>query len=536
MSSDPEPQGSRTGSSRIDDPTPGAPDLAEQSASAPVEPVPSAGQSDSRKSASSRTGMAWRTAESPENGPVRRPSMPFSRVLSMALIFTVPLAIILAVLVIMGYLPALPAMAGVVVGVVMMILLLRPLAGDWAAVAAYLRPEPGRAEKSGPPPELRFSEAAREVAVAARSLRLRTAQALTRAENEVKAGEALLDALPNAMLLMNGDSVITRVNDAARTLFGRELDGSPLTSVMRDPGVLDAVDQVLSGGVHGRRMLQVTLGATVERSFEVEVQQIHHEAFEARVLVILHDITTLVRAEQMRADFVANASHELRTPLTSVLGFIETLRGPARDDTEAQERFLGIMYQQASRMKRLIEDLLSLSRIELREHTPPTAGVDLKRVLDSVVMGLEILADDKDITLECELDALQTVKGDPDELGQVFQNLVSNGIKYGRPGTSVTIRAERPNRGPAQMPYSTRNACLAIHVIDRGDGIAKEHLPRLTERFYRVDTARSRQMGGTGLGLAIVKHIVNRHRGALVVDSTVGRGSTFTVYLPLKND
>ncbi len=481
----------------------------------------------------------WRESENSMPPRPQRPKVAFARVASLTLLFSAPLLVTLAGLVVSGSLAVVPALAAGVVGVILGGLMFRPLVGDWVAVAAYLRPEPGQTERSTPPPELRFSEGAREVAVAARSLRLRTTQALARARAEVQAREGILDSLPDPLMMMDEDGVIQRGNAAARTLFDRQqLSGRPLTAVLRDPAVLDAFDAVRTAAPDSpdaSRALQVTLGTGVERTFQVEIERLGEDVpLDARVLMVLHDVTALVRAEQMRADFVANASHELRTPLTSILGFVETLRGPARDDTEAQERFLGIMFQQASRMKRLIEDLLSLSRIELREHTPPTNPVIVSRVIDAVVLGLEIQAENKEMPIEVEIpSSLPMVLGDGDELNQVFQNLISNGIKYGRNGTALTIRAEQPPRGPAQMPHATRNACVAIHVIDRGEGIAKEHLPRLTERFYRVDTARSRQLGGTGLGLAIVKHIVSRHRGALLIDSTPGRGSVFSVYLPV---
>jgi two-component system phosphate regulon sensor histidine kinase PhoR len=243
-------------------------------------------------------------------------------------------------------------------------------------------------------------------------------------------------------------------------------------------------------------------------------------------LITLHDITAIKRSEQMRADFVANASHELRTPLSTLIGFIETLRGPARDDSDARDRFLGIMEEQAGRMSRLINDLLSLSRIELDEHTAPVGKVELPGMLGSVVDLLQIKASQRGMTLELQIDdPLPPVIGDADQLTQVFQNLIDNAIKYGNPDTAVRIaaRVHDSERG---------RSTVSVAVRDRGDGIAKSHLPRLTERFYRVDPARSRALGGTGLGLAIVKHIVSRHRGRLAVDSEVGSGSTFTVTLP----
>jgi two-component system phosphate regulon sensor histidine kinase PhoR len=233
----------------------------------------------------------------------------------------------------------------------------------------------------------------------------------------------------------------------------------------------------------------------------------------------------------MRADFIANASHELRTPLTTLTGFIETLRGPARDDAEARERFLAIMHQQAARMTRLVEDLLSLSRIELNEHVMPQGLVALDSLLRHLADALELRAAERGMRIRLDLPpALPEVLGDRDELAQVFQNLVDNGIKYGRAGSDITVTAATGVR-PSYSSDAGGNPFVSVAVRDCGEGIAREHLPRLTERFYRVDTARSREMGGTGLGLAIVKHILNHHRGFLEIESTLGAGSAFTVFL-----
>ena len=233
----------------------------------------------------------------------------------------------------------------------------------------------------------------------------------------------------------------------------------------------------------------------------------------------------------MRADFIANASHELRTPLTTLTGFIETLRGPAREDAEARERFLAIMHEQAARMIRLVEDLLSLSRIELNEHVMPQGRVALGPLLRHLADTLELRAGEHGMGIQLDLPPdLPEVLGDRDELAQVFQNLVDNGIKYGRAGSDITVVAATGAR-PSYSGDSGGSPFVSVAVRDCGEGIAREHLPRLTERFYRVDTARSREMGGTGLGLAIVKHILNRHRGFLDIQSTPGTGSVFTVFL-----
>jgi two-component system phosphate regulon sensor histidine kinase PhoR len=229
----------------------------------------------------------------------------------------------------------------------------------------------------------------------------------------------------------------------------------------------------------------------------------------------------------MRADFVANAGHELKTPLSTLLGFIETLRGPARDDAAARERFLGILYEQAGRMARLVDDLLSLSRIEQKVHIHPDTTTDLVMIVNEVTDGLAPLARERDVEIRIngEADSLD-VLGDRDELIRVFENLIENALKYGASGKRVDITLTRePAAG------EPRDAMVAVR--DYGPGIAPEHLPRLTERFYRVDIAESRAQGGTGLGLALVKHILNRHRGRLMIDSTLGSGATFTARLPL---
>ncbi|MDR6769425.1 ATP-binding protein [Azospirillum sp. BE72] len=385
---------------------------------------------------------------------------------------------------------------------------------------------------------------------------------------QLDADEAVIDALPAPLLLMDAERQVVRANQTARELFGDKVVDRDLASSLRTPTVLEAVDSVLRGGAS--RIIEFTLPVPVERSFEAQVKPFQRLVPEpdpslldgeieedpaprpptvARMAILtLHDVTAARRSEQMRADFIANASHELRTPLSSLLGFIETLRGPARDDPEAQDRFLSIMHDQANRMTRLVNDLLSLSRIELDEHMPPNGRVDVVEELENVIAALELKAAQRRIRLRLEApESLPYVVGDEDQLTQVFQNLVSNAIKYTREDTDVTVTvalADGMAVGFAGLPTPTGamakdkrvvrsgTSMVSVSVRDHGDGIARTHLPRLTERFYRVDAARSRAMGGTGLGLAIVKHILNRHRGRLTIESEVGVGSAFTVYLP----
>ncbi len=243
-------------------------------------------------------------------------------------------------------------------------------------------------------------------------------------------------------------------------------------------------------------------------------------------LMTFHDQTQLRRVEEMRADFVANASHELRTPLAALSGFIDTLQGPARDDSKARERFLGIMHAQATRMARLIDDLLSLSRVELSAHVRPDARVDVVPILRQVVDGLEVLARERQVTIEASLPSAPVlIAGDSEELLRVFENLIENGLKYGASGGRVAVTLAKSNEGDSTPE-------VRVAVRDFGPGIAPEHLPRLTERFYRVDVGDSRAQGGTGLGLSLVKHILNRHGGRLLIESVPGKGATFTACFP----
>jgi two-component system phosphate regulon sensor histidine kinase PhoR len=350
------------------------------------------------------------------------------------------------------------------------------------------------------------------------------------ADEKLAAAEAVIAAVPDPLILLDERRRIVRANAQAAAFIGITPEPRDLAAAFRNPAVLAAADAVLGG--ERARVVDFSLTVPVERQLRARFARIDHPSPDGAVAVLsLYDITELKRAEQMRADFIANASHELRTPLATLIGFIETLRGPARDDAEARERFLAIMHGQASRMARLVEDLMSLSRIELNEHVMPRDRVALSPLLRQIAETLELRAGERDIRICLAVPPdLPDVLGDRDELAQVFQNLIDNAIKYGRSGSEITLRAEtasRPNWGSS----SSENAMVCVAVCDHGEGIPHEHLPRLTERFYRVDTARSREMGGTGLGLAIVKHILNHHRGFLEVESTPGVGSVFTVFL-----
>ncbi len=384
------------------------------------------------------------------------------------------------------------------------------------------------------PQDIRSGGPLQDLASAILRLHRQGRDRIEEARRLAEARSQVLDGVIDPLLLLDSDSRIVGANDSARRLFGRELRGRALIQVLRDPELLDGVSTALRE--REARTVALTITTPVARDFAAGVQPLARAAPDGTAVILsLHDVTALRRAEQMRADFAANASHEIRTPLAALIGFIETLRGPARGDAEAADRFLEIMQEQAQRMARLVEDLLSLARIEVNEHQPPTGHVDLKRLLERVSATFELQAARRKIriTLESEPN-LPPALGEADELAQLFQNLIDNALKYGRPGGSVRVKLRQIDAAPPQFLTDLANAgtgALVVDVRDEGDGIAREHLPRLTERFYRVDPARSRSAGGTGLGLAIVKHLVSRHRGLLTIESEIGVGSVFSVHL-----
>ncbi len=338
---------------------------------------------------------------------------------------------------------------------------------------------------------------------------------------------AVLAAIPDPVIVVTEDCRVVVANPPARALLPALRPGDPLALALRDPDVLDGIRRVHASGA--AETVPWRDRVPVERAFDVTVAPLDSPG-EARDLVLtVRDITEARVVERMRTDFVANASHELRTPLASLLGFVETLQGPARDDARARERFLGIMGEQARRMARLVDDLLSLSRIEQNQHLKPDSPVDLGVVARHVADTLAPLALETGARVEVVApDEPVIVAGDRDELVRVAENLIENAIKYG-------CAQARPDGSPCPVSVTVevRRRDGLLIVRDGGPGIAPEHLPRLTERFYRVDAGQSRAKGGTGLGLAIVKHIVARHRGRMTVDSRVGHGATFTAAVPL---
>jgi two-component system phosphate regulon sensor histidine kinase PhoR len=340
------------------------------------------------------------------------------------------------------------------------------------------------------------------------------------------ASAAMLEALLEPAILLTARGTVFGFNTAATHAVGGLKRGDPVSFWIRTPEILEAVRDV-GAGSEGR-VVEYVERVPVDRWTEARIgpvwlnQADREDGAPQFVMLALHDLTHLRRAERMRVDFVANASHELRTPLAALLGFIETLQGPARNDVEARGRFLDIMKSQAARMSRLVDDLLQLSRIEQRQHLRPQDPVDLVEITKSVLDSLAPLAAERGVEIVTAFpQGGVPARGDRDELIRVVENLVENGIKYGQSGKRVDVSV-KTDGGEAR-----------VTVRDYGSGIPPEHLPRLTERFYRVDVGDSREKGGTGLGLAIVKHIMARHRGRLLIESPEGQGAVFTAVIEL---
>jgi two-component system phosphate regulon sensor histidine kinase PhoR len=430
-------------------------------------------------------------------------------------------AVTLVVLAVCGWADFWPAMAGVAVSILIAIGFAMVLGRDVDLLTEAVR----RVASDGTGPvgdadgAVLMDGLGREIERLARGLASRAAVQ----EQHRRADTLILERLPDPVIVLAADRTVFRANAAARSAFDDDMP-----AVLRHPSVRGAIERALA--TKQSQTAEVALRAPVQRDLYATVVPMDPPLADGgQALVVLSDRTRERVIERMRADFVANVSHELRTPLASLIGFVETLQGPAADDPPAQQRFLEIMSEQGARMNRLIDDLLSLSRIELTEHQAPSAQLDLCQLIRRMVAGFEPRLAERNVKLALRIEEnLPLVAGDADQMAQVLQNLLDNGLKYGRDGGVLSLEvslAQPGNRWPSRRG-------IVFSVGDQGAGIPREHLPRLTERFYRVDKGRSRAVGGTGLGLAIVKHIVNRHRGQLLIESEVGKGTTVSVWLP----
>ncbi len=348
---------------------------------------------------------------------------------------------------------------------------------------------------------------------------------------EAAAVSAVVAGMPDPAVLLDRAGRVIHLNAAAAQLAPALRRNELAQFALRSPEIITALREAIA--TTEPRRATYTDHVPVDRWMELVITPVpvptQFGGTEKCMLMTFHDLTPLRRVEEMRADFVANASHELRTPLAALSGFIDTLQGPARDDVRARERFLGIMHTQATRMARLIDDLLSLSRVELSAHVRPEASIDIVPIIRQVADGLEVLASERQVEIEVDLPPTPvTIAGDREELLRLFENLIENALKYGASGGRVIVSLNQTVSGAS----GEGSPEIRVLVRDFGPGIAPEHLPRLTERFYRVDVGDSRNQGGTGLGLSLVKHILNRHRGRLLIESVPKNGATFTACFP----
>lgn len=463
-----------------------------------------------------------------------RPTVAFNALLKSVMLVSVPPLIVLSIFVVLAILTLPQMLIAYVIILMATTIFVYPFLANLSVLTNYV--EMLAQDKRTPAPKLKYLSAPFDLSYALENLQRGWETKKQQMESIITEREILVDTLPDILIMINDSKQIVRTNRAARAIFGQNLAQKSLRDVIDNDSLMDAINSVIHD-LKGREV-EFRIEDPVMRDFLAIIERFPvPSAGGISTVITMNDITELKSVEQMRADFVANASHEIRTPLASIKGFIETLLGPAKDDAPAREEFLGIMLDQADRMQQLINDLLSLSKIEMNANSVPIDPVDLGKVVRKEIEHFQRPAMAKGMNLVLDLhDNLPKAKGDANELAQVIHNLVGNAIKYGASNTDIIIKARVTTNLPADTKMRNQSRVILLSVRDHGDGIPKQHLPRLMERFYRVDSARTREVGGTGLGLAIVKGIITRHRGALTVESIEGEGSTFSVFLPIYED
>lgn len=446
------------------------------------------------------------------------------KIIKAAALLTVPAFTGLLILWMYGYVTLSFALTLVVAMYFIHIPLIWPYLTNLSALTHYVQHL--AANRKSTPPDLTFLNNMEELTTAVQALQQSWEKRQNLLEAMVSESKILIDTLPDALLLLDQERRLLRINAAARLLFS---DGG--ASLLEEPQIKAALQEVALQ--HRGRDLEYT-HELQGRDYLVRIEKFPtYSPGGITFIVVLHDITEMKRTEQMFSDFVANASHEIRTPLASMMGFIETLQGPAKDDANARTEFLGIMSEQAARMANLVKDLLSLSEIEKNVTTRPNTVVSLSDIAEEVIRLSSYAAKERGMQVEKKIvGAVPEIVGDKNELFRVLTNLITNAVKYGNEGSVIHVEVGVAKRIPPQAAHLEMRKAVYVSVQDEGEGIAPEHLPRLTERFYRVDKARSRAVGGTGLGLAIVRRILDRHGGLMTIESQLGKGSIFTIYLP----
>jgi len=389
-------------------------------------------------------------------------------------------------------------------------------------------------DKKANPPDLTFLNNVEELSEAVR--KLQDSWEIRRRQLEARVAESriLIDTLPDILIMLDRDRNIIQTNSTAKGVFGGKYFKDNLKRIVEDPNVQEKIAQVMSS--KKIRDMEFFMGEPFNRHYILRLN--HFPIYSPggiSLIIVMHDISEQKHTEQMLSDFVANASHEIRTPLTTVIGLIETLQTTAKNDENAREEFLKVMQGQSERMAKLVKDLLSLSQIERNLHTKPTDKIGVPAIMEEVCRNMKMNAEEKQMNIEFNVsNKLPKVPGDKGQISQVFENLVSNAIKYGYKSTSIKVDVNVvKNNFPEETSLREYDNIMAVSVTNMGDGIEAKHIPRLTERFYRIDSARSRKISGTGLGLAIVKQILERHSGALKIESVFGESATFKVLLPV---
>lgn len=463
-----------------------------------------------------------------------KPGISFGHLLKGVVAISIPALLVLAGLLFLGEVSFTSFIYGYLAVMAVSLLFVVPFLSNMKALTDYVNDL--ALDKRVKAPGLSFLSNVGEFSEALVRLQRSWEKKKQQMETIITEREILVDTLPDILIMTNDDRVIVRTNRAARQIFGQNLAFKPLKEVIPNDKLLGAIAAVIED-LRGHQV-EFHMEEPIARDFQAIIERFPiPSAGGISIVITLNDITSQKRIQHMRADFVANASHEIRTPLASIIGFIETLRGPAKEDPVAREEFLKVMADQAERMSKLVNDLLSLSKIEMNAHNEPTARVDLLHIIRSERQNLDWACKQKNVSIRLKLhDNLPATRGDEGELSQVIRNLMGNAVKYTYPDSEITVTAKVTSTLPDDPMMRNLGRSIVFSVKDQGEGIPKEHIPRLTERFYRVDSARTRKVGGTGLGLAIAKHVLNRHHGIMTIESEAGQGSTFHVYLPIYDD
>lgn len=457
----------------------------------------------------------------------------FKDLLKSGLLITSLVVVVLAICVLNEWIDIDKAAFAAVAVFFMSIIVVRPYLADLRALTIYV--DSLTNEVSNPkPPDLSFLSNIIELSTSVKQLNSTWKKRKLQLESIIVENKIIFDTLPDLILMLDNGTRIIRTNNIANTIFGHHIYRKPISYIIDNKALRDAINDIKQSDISHKR-LEIYLDSPIDRHYLISIERfpVVSENFGVELIIVMHDITDSKQTERMLADFVANASHEIRTPLTSIIGFIEILQTVGKDDPDAIEKFLGIMATKAEHMSTLVTELLTLSTLEGKVNALLENKMDISHLVDDVYNKMKWDAHQKNINIKLNIDDdIPEVVGDYGELRQVCVNLLNNAIKYSTEDTIIEIKAGISDN----TPFNSMQRAIFFQINDQGEGIAPEHIERLTERFYRIDRARSRSVGGSGLGLAIVKSILQRHHARIHIASKVGKGSKFTVYLPFPND